>query len=59
MDNFEGKIKLKEEEIQFAQRSYDEVVAKLNAVIREKAVIASQLQETLQQLKEEKTKSDK
>ncbi len=59
MDNFEEKIKQKEGEIQLAQRSYDEVVAKLNAAIREKTVMASQLQDTLQQLKDEKSKSDK
>eukprot|EP00794_Sanderia_malayensis_P017321 gene17321-19054_t len=59
MDNFEEKIKLKEQELQVAQRSYDEVVAKLNAAIREKTVMASQLQDNLRQLAEEKSKSDR
>jgi len=59
MDNFEEKLRTKEGEIQLAQRSYDEVVAKMNALVREKSVLASQLKETLQQLKEEKTRADK
>ena len=59
MDNFEEKLRTKESEIQLAQRSYDEVVAKMNAVVREKSVMASQLQESIQQLKEEKMRADK
>ena len=59
MDNFEEKLRTKESEIQLAQRSYDEVVAKLNAVVREKSVMASQLQESIQQVKEEKMRADK
>ena len=59
MDNFEEKLRAKEGEIQLAHQSYDEVVAKMNALVREKSVIASQLKETLQQVKEERTRADK
>lgn len=59
MDNFEEKLRVKEGEIQLAQKSYDEVVAKMNALVREKSVMASQLQETLQQLNEEKLRAEK
>ena len=59
MDNFEEKLKQKEAELQIAQKSYDELVAKLNSTIREKNVMASQLQDSLEQLKEEKARADK
>lgn len=59
MDNFEDKLRAKEGELQLAQRTYDEAVAKVNALVREKSVIALQLQETLLQLNEEKTRADK
>eukprot|EP00795_Rhopilema_esculentum_P013204 gene13204-4020_t len=59
MDNFEEKLRATEGELQLAQRNYEDAVAKANALIREKSAMASQLHDTLAQLKEEKTRADK
>ena len=59
MDNFEEKLRATEGELQQAQRNYEDAVAKANALIREKSAMASQLHDTLAQLKEEKTRADK
>ncbi|KAK3751841.1 hypothetical protein QZH41_001035 [Actinostola sp. cb2023] len=59
MDNFEGRLRSRESELVLAQRSYDDLVAKLRSVSSERNTLASQLQETNKNCQQEKQRADK
>ena len=59
MDSFEERLRQRDGEIQVAQRSYDDVVAKLKAVTQERTILSSQLQEAVKSQRQEKEKTDK
>ena len=59
MDSFEERLRQRDGEIQVAQRSYDDVVAKLKAVTQERTILSNQLQEAVKSQRQEKEKTDK
>ena len=59
MDNFESRLRARDVDIQQAQRSYDEVVAKLKSVSQERNTLAKQLEESSKNRQREKDRADK
>lgn len=59
MDNFESRLRARDADIQQAQRSYDEVVAKLKSVSQERNTLAKQLEESSKNRQREKDRADK
>ena len=59
MDSFETRLRLRDADIQQAQRSYDEVVEKLKAVSQERTTLAKQLEEASKNRRREKERADK
>lgn len=59
MDNFESRLRARDADIQQAQRSYDEVVAKLKSVSQERSTLAKQLEESSKNRQREKDRADK
>ena len=59
MTNFESRLRARDVDIQQAQQSYDEVVAKLKAVSQERKNLAKQLEESSKNRRREKERADK
>ena len=59
MDSFEERLRQRDGEMQVAQKTYDEVVAKLKSVTQERTILSSQLQEAIKSQRQEKEKADK
>ena len=59
MDRFESKLHERDNELQLAQNSTDELVARLQAIAREKDLISAQLTEAINSQTKEKERADK
>ena len=59
MDNFEGRLRSRESELVLAQRSYDDLVAKLRSVSTERNTLSNQVQELNKNYQQEKQRADK
>lgn len=59
MDRFESKLHERDNELQLAQNSTDELVARLQAMAREKDLISAQLTEAINSQTKEKERADK
>ena len=57
LDEFETKFYGKESEVRRTKQLYEESQVKLNSTIREKKVLAEQLEDVIKQAKEEKEKA--
>ena len=57
LDEFETKFYEKESEVRRTKQSYEESQIKLNHTIREKELLAEQLDDVIKQAKEEKEKA--
>ncbi len=59
MDTFESKLHERENELEVAQNNTKELVARLQALSREKDAVSSQLAEALSGQRKEKERADK
>lgn len=59
MDNFEQRLHSRESELVLAQRSYDDLVAKLRSMSTERNTLANQLQDSNKNYQQEKQRADK
>lgn len=59
MDSFEGRLQTRENELQLAQHSYNDVVGKLKSTSQERNILAAQLQEVTKSHQQEKERADK
>ena len=59
MDRFESKLHERDNELQLAQNSTDELVARLQAMAREKDLISAQLTEAINSQTKEKERAEK
>ena len=59
LNDFETRLQEKDREIALAQKSYDELAAKMNAVTSEKSSLLSQLEDARERLKTEEKRADR
>ena len=59
MDSFEERLRQRDGDMQIAQKTYDDVVAKLKSVTQERTILSSQLQESVKSQRQEKERADK